>query len=360
MRRPLLTTFGTKDRERHGASDEVLADRSADDDRSLAEVITSCASYSAGVREPGDRPVTTALRSVAAVPGAFVWLDLEQPDAASLQAVARRYGLHPLAVEDAVFGRQRPKLESYGDTTFVVLKTARYLDQQEAVETGELMLFVGTDFVVSVRHGLDPGLSDVRSDLEARPEVLGVGPPAVLYAVLDRVVDDFCLVVEAVQEDLEDTEARVFAPGREHPTERIYELTREVLRLRHALEPLVPVVTDLSAGRLAAADEMAPCFRDVHDHVTRAYEQVRGMEQLLVNDLAANLARVTVQQNEDVRRISAWVSILAFSTLVAGVYGMNFASMPELQWRLGYPLVLCVMAVVSFALYRGFKRNHWL
>ena len=360
MRRPLPTTFDMDDGTRPGASGEALPARSVEDDRALAEAVTGCARYTAGVRDPAVVTVTAALHSAQPVPGAFVWLDLREPDVDSLQAVAHRYGLHPLAVEDAVFARQRPKLERYGDMTFVVLTTAQYLDQQGVVETGELMLFVGTDFLVSVRHGFDPGLSDVRSDLEARPRILQVGPPAVLYAVLDRVVDDVCHAVEAVLADVEDTEARVFAPGREAPTERIYTLTNEVLRLRRALEPLVPVVSDLASGRLSAVDGMTPCFRDVQDHVVRAHEQVLGMEQLLVNDLAANLARVTVRQNEDVRRISAWVSILAFCTLIAGVYGMNFANMPELQWQLGYPVVLCVMAAASLALYLGFRRNHWL
>jgi magnesium transporter len=226
--------------------------------------------------------------------------------------------------------------------------------------SGELMLFVGTDFVISVRHGPDPGLSDVRSDLEARPEILRVGPPAVLYALMDRVVDDLCEVVETVQEEVEDTEARVFAPGHEPPTERIYKLTREVLELRHALEPLVPVAAALTTGRLAAGDGIGPCFRDVQDHVVTAHDHIRGLGELLVTDLAANQARVTVQQNEDVRRISAWVAILAVCTLIVGVYGMNFSHMPELQWPLGYPLVICVMAAASLGLYMGFSRNHWL
>ena len=167
-------------------------------------------------------------------------------------------------------------------------------------------------------------------------------------------------MVEIVRGEVEDTEARVFAADREHPTERIYQLTQVVLRLRHALEPLVPVVTKLAEGGLSAVDGMTPCFRDVQDHVTMAHEHVLGMEQLLANDLVANLARVTVQQNEDLRRISAWVSILALSTLIVGVYGMNFANMPELQWAMGYPLVLCVMVATSLALYLGFKRSHWL
>jgi magnesium transporter len=331
-----------------------------DEERALAEALTSCASYTAGTRDLRTDTDTTALHSDRPTLGGFVWLDLKEPDEAALQSVARQYGLHPLAIEDAVFGHQRPKLESYGDMTFVVLRTAHYVDQRESVETGELMLFIGMEFVVSVWHGFDPGLTDVRSDLEARPEILRVGPPAVVYAVLDRIVDDVSEAVEVVLDEVEDTESRVFAPGRERPTDRIYMLTQEVLRLRQALEPLMPVVTGLANGRLSGVDGIAPCFRDVQDHVARAYEQVLAMEQLLVNDLAANQARVTSQQNEDLRKISAWVAILAFSTLVAGIYGMNFANMPELRWQLGYPLVLCVMAAASVTLFVGFKRNHWL
>ncbi|CAA9390299.1 MAG: Magnesium and cobalt transport protein CorA [uncultured Pseudonocardia sp.] len=333
---------------------------SADERSALVESITGSATYTAGVRIVETEDLDSAPPSTRTAPGTFVWLDLREPDERAMQAVARRYGLHPLAVEDALFGHQRPKLERFGDMTFVVLRTARFVDRGSSVEAGELMLFVGMDFVITVRHGFDPGLSDVRAELEARPAILQVGPTAVLYAVLDRIADDICDVVEIVHAEVEDTEARVFAPGREHPTERIYQLTQEVLQLRHAVEPLVPVVTALVEGVPSERDVLAPCFRDVQDHVAMAHEQVLGMEQLLVNDLAANLARVTVQQNEDVRRISAWVSILALCTLIVGVYGMNFANMPELQWRIGYPLVLCVMVVASLGLYLGFKRNHWL
>ena len=319
-----------------------------------------CALYVAGVRQEGRRPAAVPLRPERQPPDAFLWLDLDRPDDGALDAVAEELGLHPLAVENALFGRQRPRLAMYGATTFVVLKPARYDEETKAVETGEVMLFVGAGFVITVRRAPDLGIAAVQRELEARPRVLRAGPLAVLYAILDRIVDGYGEAIEALYEDVEDTEAQVFDGRRDHPTERIYMLTREVLQLRHAIEPLVPVVAELAREGAALPGELEVCFRDVHDHLLRADEQVRGMEQLLVNDLTANLAQVAVQQNEDVRRISAWVSILATCTLIAGVYGMNFRHMPELEWRVGYPLAMVVMLAVSAVLYRGFRRNGWL
>lgn len=326
-----------------------------------AGAMVDWAVFSEGTRTGGRAPVRAALESARPVLNGFVWIRLPEPDAPSLRAVAREFGLHELAVEDALFGRQRPKVEMYGDTAFVVLKTVRYVEAEARVETGELMIFVGTDFVVTVRHGDDAGLSEVCRDLDARPELLRVGPSAVLYAVADRVVDGYTEAVEAVQDDVDETEAQVFSSTRGQPTERIYKLTREVLELQRAVEPLVPVAAILAKGDLPGTDERASvCLRDVQDHVIRADEQVRAMERLLTSALAANSAQVAVGQNEDVRRISAWVAIVAVCSLVAGVYGMNFHHMPEYGWRLGYPLALGAMLAASLALYLGFRRNHWL
>jgi len=257
-----------------------------------------------------------------------------------------------------------------------VLKTAQHSRDQGPVETGELMLFVGTDFVVSVRHGPDPGLSDVRSDLEARPEILQVGPPAVLYAVMDRIVDDLCEVVETVQEEVEDTESRVFAPGREPPTEQIYQLTREVIDFQRATQPLPAMLTALSAGfaKYGVDEELQRYLRDVADHVIQINERIDGFRALLRDILTVNttlvaqqqneemkiLSEVSNAQNEEVKKISAWAAILFAPTLIGTVYGMNFDSMPELHWQLGYPFAVLLMAMVSVTLYVIFKRRDWI
>ena len=328
----------------------------------LDRALVDCALYVGGRRRGGTLSLAEALAGTRSEPGGFIWIGLHQPDAASLQDVAEELGLHPLAVEDAVHAHQRPKLESYGDEQlFLVLKTVRYVDTEEVVETGELMVFVGPRYVVTVRHGQAAQLVGVREDLEARPDLLAIGPSAVLYAVVDRVVDGYAPAAAAVEEDIDEIEDQVFGAGRVQPTERIYKLKREVMDFRRAVEPLVPATSSLAGGSPACLDERTgPYFRDVHDHVVRAAEHVGAMGELLDNVLASNLAQVSMRQNEDMRRISAWVAIAAVSTLIAGIYGMNFDVMPELRWRFGYPFALGLMGVISWLLYRGFRRNHWL
>ena len=362
---PLPTTFTSPPAARHtrpGVIDLVHPRRARHDGRALDGSLVDCAVYTRGSRQGGRAPLATALASARQVADGFVWIGLYEPDALSLRLVADEFGLHPLAVEDALYAHQRPKLETYGDTLFVVLKTVSYSPTTMALATGEVMVFAGPDFIVTVRHGPAGDLSEVRRDLEARPELLRLGPAAVLYAVVDRIVDGYAPVIHDVQDDVDETEVQVFSATREQPTERIYTLTREVMEFRRAVEPLVPVAAKLAAGSdLPGLDGRAAAFfRDIQDHVERANEQVLTMTALLTSILSANLAQVAGRQNEDVRKISAWVAIVAVSTLIAGVYGMNFEHMPELGWLLGYPFALSLMAISSLLLYLGFKRNAWL
>jgi magnesium transporter len=266
-----------------------------------------------------------------------------------------------LAIEDAINAHQRPKLEVYGDSVFVVLKPVRYDEAEEHVEMGEVMLFIGDGFVVSVRHGEVRELSAVRRNLESHPELLKCGAGAVLHAVLDTVVDDYAPIIGALDADIQAVETDVFSPDGGNPAERIYKLKREVLEFHGAMAPLTDPLDRLMMGKVPLIHEdLRPYFRDVYDHLVRALERVIAFRDLLTSVLDANLTQVSVRQNEDMRRISAWVAIAAVPTMVAGIYGMNFDLMPELGWRLGYPLVLGGILLVCIALYRMFRRNGWL
>jgi magnesium transporter len=292
--------------------------------------------------------------------GVFAWIGLQEPDEAEFDSVRREFNLHELAVEDAINAHQRPKLELYGDSLFLVLKTARWVGGEESIEFGEILLFVGKDFIVSVRHG-ETALHEVRLEMEQRPDLLAHGPSAALYAIVDRVVDDYEAVMEALDTAIGETETDVFSSARSNPTARIYQLKRAVLDLHAAIVPLVPATERLAAGELPLIDpDLGPYFRDVNDHVLRAAGQVQAFRELLTSVLTANLTQVSVQQNDDVRKISAWVAIIAVPTAIAGIYGMNFEHMPELRWRFGYPLVLVVIAVACLLLYRQFRRVGWL
>ena len=326
----------------------------------LDDALADCAVYSAGQRRGGRLPLADAVASAREL-GGFVWLGLVRPDEGCLQQVARVFGLHPLAVEDAVTAHQRPKLETYGATLFLVLKTIAYVEATDGIETGETMLFVGESFVVTVRHGDGVDVAEVREQLEDRASALSQGPVSVLHAVLDRVVDGYLPAAASVEQDIDEIELAVFSPQRAQPTERIYKLKREVVEFRRATGPLRPVTERLASGQVpgVAADHQA-WFRDVNDHVVQADDMVGSLNELLDSALSASLAQVSTQQNDDMRKISAWVAIGGACTLIAGVYGMNFVHMPELSWQYGYPAVLSVMALVSLLLYRGFKQNDWL
>jgi magnesium transporter len=330
--------------------------------------VVDCAAYVDGRRLPGDWSYEDALSQVRRAGSGFVWIGVHEPDEAELAGLAGRFDLHPLAVEDAIQAHQRPKLERYDDMLFVVLKTVRYVksdeptDGSEIVETGEIMVFLGRDFVITVRHGEHGGLHGLRRSLEADPDRLAHGPSAVLHAITDHVVDSYLLVCDALQEDVDAVESAVFAgQSRSRDPERIYVLKREVLELRRAVTPLTAPLRMLAERPLRLVNaEIREYFRDVEDHLARVNEQVGSFDELLTTIVHANLARVTVEQNEDMRRISAWVAILAVPTAIAGIYGMNFDHMPELHWRFGYPMVLLSTLVLCLALHRGFRRNGWL
>jgi magnesium transporter len=293
--------------------------------------------------------------------GGFVWIGLYEPSLEEFDSIQREFELHELAVEDAVKAHQRPKLEVYGDTAFIVLKTARYVDPEEVVSIGEILIFLSHSFVITVRHGEASSLEGVRRELEADPERLRHGPGAILHAILDRVVDDYAPALHGLEHDIDEVEEEVFSPGRSNPAERIYKLTREVLQFHRATAPLVDPVDRLARGHLALIHpEVRTYFRDVNDHLVRARDQLEGFRELLTSVLQANLTQVSVRQNEDMRRISAWVAIIAVPTLIAGIYGMNFEHMPELHWTFGYPLVIVVMLVICTSLHRFFKRVGWL
>ncbi|GAA4901651.1 magnesium and cobalt transport protein CorA [Streptomonospora salina] len=307
--------------------------------------------------------------------GAMAWIGLLRPSSSQLLAAAEEFGLHDLAVEDAIVAHQRPKLERYGDTLFVVLKSALYLDAREEVRFGELHLFMGRHFVLTVRHDQAPDLSAVRGRLEENPDLLERGPEAVLYAVLDAVVDGYAPVVAGLQNDIDEIETQVF-DGDAAVSRRIYELSREVIEFQRAVRPLLPVLRSLNEAfdEFGTDEEMRRYLRDVADHATTVAERVDGFRDMLQSILTVNATLVSEAQNEEMRRvteasyrqgehvkkISAWAAILFAPSLVGSIYGMNFARMPELGWALGYPLALLVMAGISVTLYAVFKWRHWM
>ncbi len=322
-------------------------------------MIVDCAVYEAGQRKNGLVELDHAFEQVGG-DNSFVWIGLLEPTEEEFDTVRREFGLHDLAVEDAIKAHQRPKLEAYGDTLFVVLKTAKYEDKEEVVVFGELLLFVGKRFLITVRHG-GRELHDVRDRLECDPELLRCGPGAVLHAIVDRVVDDYGLAMEGLENDIEELEEEVFSTSRQNRAERIYKLKREVLHFIRATAPLVEPTNRLALGHYdLIPGQVRPYFRDVNDHVVRIREQLEGFSDLLTSILEANLTQVGVGQNEDMRKISAWVAVAAVPTMIAGIYGMNFEHMPELRWTFGYPLVLAVMLTVCGSLFRAFKRAGWL
>jgi magnesium transporter len=324
-------------------------------------MIVDCAVYEEGRRREGETSLHDA-SELCRRDGSFAWLGLFEPSEEELSRVKAEFGLHPLAVEDAVKAHQRPKLEVYGDTLFFVLKPVRYIDPEEVIETGEIALFVNPAFVISVRHGRPSPLQAVRTRLDSDPKLISHGPGAVLYAILDRVVDDYEPVVEGVGADIQQIEEQVFSSDRQvNPAERIYRLESEVLEFDRAVTPLTTAVDRLAHRDYdVVSDELRRYIGDVQDHLLRIVPQIQGFRELLSTALHANLTQISVQQNEDMRKISAWVAILAVPTAVAGIYGMNFEHMPELSSEWGYPGVLVAIVILCAVLYRRFKRAGWL
>jgi magnesium transporter len=332
------------------------------DPKDVGSAIVDCGLYEGGERRGERIELESALKQADACEDGFVWIGLHDPGPGVVEAVGEHFGLHPLAVEDAVCAHQRAKLEVFDDMLFTVLKTARYVDHEELIQIGELMIFLGPNFVVTVRHGEGSPLHEVRRDLEEHPELLGIGPSSVLYAVADRVVDDYAAVIEGIAVDIEEVEVEVFSGGASNPAERIYKLKRELLEFRRAVTPLLQPMQRLSARQtgLPLDPRTGDYFRDVHDHVTRDSERIAAFDELLSGVLQANLAQLTVRDNQDLRRISAWVAIIAVPTMIFAIYGMNFEQMPELKWRFGYPLILLVTLAICGALYRRFRNSVWL
>ncbi|GAA1888219.1 magnesium/cobalt transporter CorA [Paeniglutamicibacter psychrophenolicus] len=304
--------------------------------------------------------------------GGMAWLGLYRPDMAEMQEVAAELGLHELAVEDTLSGHQRPKLEHYGDHLFVVLRPARYIDESEKVEFGELHVYVGVDFVVTVRHAESPKLAQVRQRLEDEPGLLGIGPAAVLYAVLDQVVDEYEPVFAGLSNDIDEIEDQLFS-GTSHVSRRIYELSREVIDFQRALAPLDDVLArlrrDFRLSDISEEDalELDRKLIDVQDHAIRLTERITSFRALLSNalSLSSTLAsqRATeagLAQNEQMKKISSWAAIIFAPSLVTGIYGMNFKHMPELEFSFGYPAAIGLMLALAVSLFAIFKKNNWL
>jgi magnesium transporter len=323
-------------------------------------VIVDSAVYEGGRRRDGDLPVHEAMEACRA-PDCFTWIGLYEPSPEEFEAIRTEFDLHPLAVEDAINAHQRPKLEVFGEMVFIVLKTARYVDPTEVIKLGEILIFLGHDYIITVRHGEASELSPVRHQLEEHPEQLQHGPGAVLHAIVDRVVDDYAPAIAGLGEDIDQVEDQVFSEVRGDVAERIYKLKREVLQFSHAVGPLVDPVDRLARGKYGVIHpQVRTYFRDVNDHLLRAHDQLEGFRDLLTAVLQANLTQVSVRQNEDMRKISAYVAMAAVPTMIAGIYGMNFDHMPELRWTFGYPLVVALMAGIVGILFWRFKRAGWL
>lgn len=337
--------------------------------RSPRRAIVDCAVYVRGRRKAGDWHHADALATVRRTPHSFVWLGLHEPTAEELSDIATTFELHELPVEDAIKSFERPKIERYGSMTFAALRTVRYVEHSEltetseVVETGYVMLFLGRDFVITVRHGAPTELAPLRADLEGKPDLLSEGPWAVAHAIYDRIVDSYLDCSGRVEQDIDALEDMVFSrdsrgQGR---IQRIYQLKRELVEFKRAVLPLQRPVADLAGGLLAEVpEELRRYFRDVNDHLSRTVDQVLSFDDLLNSILAARLAQVAVDQNDDMRKIAAWAGIAAVWTAIAGIYGMNFKFMPETSWRYGYPAVLAVSLISSIILYRSFRKSGWL
>ncbi|MFD9396790.1 magnesium and cobalt transport protein CorA [Streptomyces sp. NPDC060000] len=342
-------------------------------DPATPSAVIDCAVYRDGSRVAYTQPPTPqeAMRRVRR-DGGFVWIGLHEPTEAEFAGIAAEFGLHPLAVEDAVQAHQRPKLERYDDSLFTVFKTIHYVEHDrltansEVVETGEVMCFTGKDFFITVRHGGQGSLRALRHRLQDDPELLAKGPSAVLHAIADHVVDGYIAVADAVQDDIDEVETEVFSPGRKGTPRgtdagRIYQLKREVLEFKRAVSPLLRPMQLLSERPMRLVDpDIQKYFRDVADHLARVQEQVIAFDELLNSILQANLAQASVAQNEDMRKITSWAAIIAVPTMVCGVYGMNFDYMPELHSKYGYPVVMSAMVALCVGIHRTLKRNGWL
>ncbi|MFD3592000.1 magnesium and cobalt transport protein CorA [Nocardia sp. NPDC058640] len=331
-----------------------------------ARAIVDCGVYVDGKRVPGHFTPQQAKIEASKSDSGFVWIGLHDPDSTQMNDIASTFELHPLAVEDAVEGRQRPKLERYGDMLFLVMRTVCYIDHDidsisEIVETGDIMVFTGPKFAITVRHGEHTHLSSVRHKLERHPDQLKLGPTSVLHAVADHVVDTYVEVTEFIGGDIDEMEEEVFTPTSKVGLGSIYQLKREVVQLRSAVSPLaIPLAKLTTDPDLPIPTEIRRYMRDVADHHTSVSDHISYFDEALSGLVNAALAKISVQQNTDMRKISAWAAMAAVPTAIAGIYGMNFDHMWELHQVWGYPAVLGTMVVICLFLYRSFRRNGWL
>ncbi|MBP2705748.1 magnesium and cobalt transport protein CorA [Microbispora sp. RL4-1S] len=354
---------------------EHSMDPRAGDEIPARQSVVDNAVYVDGERVDSPGSLTDAIAALRSRPGAMAWIGLYRPEDSELVRAAEAFGLHELAIEDAIVAHQRPKADRYGGTLFVVLRAAQYLDKPEKVEFGELHVFVGPDFVLTVRHSEAPDLSRVRRRMESDPDLLRQGPQAVLYAILDAVVDGYAPVVAGLQNDIDEIEVQVFGGDPAAPR-RIYSLSREVIEFQRAAAPLVPMLDGFieASPKYGVDEELQRYLRDVADHAITVNERVSAFRQMLQDILIVNSTLVSQQQNEEmtkltgasiaqgdeVKKISAWAAILFAPTLVGTIYGMNFDHMPELHWVLGYPMAVLLMGAVCLTLYFVFKRRDWL
>lgn len=365
-------------RRRLPAVDPKLDGNNADYESSGVErrhSVVDSAVYCSGKRECSPGTLGETYEALRERHDGMAWIGLYRPDVDTLNSLAKEFDLHPLAVEDAITAHQRPKLERYGDTLFVVLRAARYLDDVEQVEFGELHVFIGRDFVITVRHAESPDLSTVRHRLEDDPDLLAKGTEAVLYAILDVVVDGYIPVVRGIENDTDEIETQVF-DGDPAVSRRIYELSREVVDFQRAANPLTAMLENLTAGfdKYGVDEELRRSLRDVADHVAQVNERIDSLRVLLRDILQVNsilvaqkqneemtsLSRTSNAQNDEVKKISAWAAIGFAPTTIASIYGMNFDNMPELKWYLGYPFALALMVFAGVMLYILFKRRGWI
>ena len=371
-RRPLRPRRG---RPLEPAPEVSMESRPEDVAAPVEESVVDTAIYRDGHRIETPATVADTARRLRELPGTMAWIGMFRPAEAQLLPVAEEFGLHEVAVEDAIVAHQRPKLERYGDTLFVVLRSATYLDDAEEVEFGEIHLFVGRDFVLTVRHSRTPDLGAVRHRMEDDPELLARGPEAILYAILDSVVDGYAPVVAGLQKDIDEIETEVFR-GDPKVSRRIYELSGEVIEFQRSVRPLIGMLDGLATGfaKYGTDEELQRYLRDVADHATTVAERVVGFRQMLADILTVNatlvnqaqneeikrLTEASYDQNEEVKRVSAWAAILFAPTLIGTVYGMNFEAMPELHWAFGYPFALGLMILVSVTLWVIFRARGWL
>ena len=374
-RRHLPTRVSLVRRRRKTGGGEQGQPHESHPDTSMRSGVVDSAVYCDGKRQCTPQTLAEVFESLREQPDGMAWIGLYRPDEQELTSLAAEFDLHELAIEDAITAHQRPKLERYGDTLFVVLRAARYLDDVEEVEFGELHVFLGADFVITVRHAESPDLAVVRKRLEDDPDLLALGTEAVLYALLDAVVDGYLPVVAGIENDVDEIETEVF-DGDPAVSRRIYELSREVVDFQRAANPLTQMLDSLAAGfdKYEVDEELRRALRDVADHVTQVTERIDSLRVLLRDILQVNsilvaqkqneemtaLSRTSNAQNDEVKKISAWAAIGFAPTTIASIYGMNFQHMPELAWQLGYPFALAVMVTFSVFLYVLFKRRSWI